>query len=126
MQINESTENYLEMILILKQQNGQVRSIDIVNELGYTKPSISVAMKKLRENGYINVDENGYISLEAQGYEIAAQMYDRHQTLTSLLIAAGVDKETAEKDACKMEHVISDESYRCLKNYFSKTKSGAK
>jgi len=125
-QINESTENYLEMILILKQQNGLVRSIDIVNELGYTKPSISVAMKKLRENGYINVDENGYISLEAQGYEIAAQMYDRHQTLTKLLIAAGVNKETAEKDACKIEHVISDESYQCLKNYFSKIESGAK
>ena len=118
MQINESTENYLEMILILKQQNGQVRSIDIVNELGYTKPSISVAMKKLRENGYINVDENGYISLEAQGYEIASQMYDRHQTLTNLLISAGVNEETAAKDACKIEHVISDESYQCLKNYF--------
>ena len=118
MQINESTENYLEMILILKQQNGQVRSIDIVNELGYTKPSISVAMKKLRENGYINVDENGYISLEAQGYEIASQMYDRHQTLTNLLISAGVNEEAAAKDACKIEHVISDESYQCLKNYF--------
>ena len=119
MQINESTENYLEMILILKQQNGQVRSIDIVNELGYTKPSISVAMKKLRENGYINVDDNGYISLEAQGYEIASQMYDRHQTLTNLLISAGVKEETAAKDACKIEHVISDESYQCLKAYFN-------
>ncbi|TCO68269.1 metal-dependent transcriptional regulator [Marinisporobacter balticus] len=125
MKIQESAENYLEMILILKERNGQVRSIDIVNEMGYTKPSISIAMKKLRENGYIKVDENGYITLEKLGYEIAVQIYERHQTLTQLLIAAGVNEETAMKDACRIEHIISDESYKCIKEYFKQSKGGS-
>ncbi|SHO53646.1 metal-dependent transcriptional regulator [Anaerocolumna xylanovorans] len=122
MQIKESAENYLEMILILKEQIGRVRSIDIANELGFTKPSVSVAMKKLREGGYIHVDENGYITLEEKGYEIASQIYDRHQTLTNLLVSAGVSKDTAAKDACKIEHVISSESYQCIKRYFLQNK----
>lgn len=122
MKIQESAENYLEMILILKEKTGQVRSIDIANELGFTKPSVSVAMKKLRENGYIHVDESGYITLEKAGYEIASQIYDRHQTLTGLLVSAGVSQDTAARDACKIEHVISDESYQCIKRYFHENK----
>ncbi|MGC6173065.1 metal-dependent transcriptional regulator [Lacrimispora sp. 38-1] len=123
MQIKESAENYLETILVLKQKHGQVRSIDLANELGFTKPSVSVAMKKLRENGYIHVDEDGYITLEKAGYEIASQIYDRHKTIMNLLITAGVSKETASEDACRIEHVISNESYQCIKNYFAKKES---
>lgn len=122
MKIQESAENYLEIILMLKERNGQVRSIDIVNELGYTKPSVSVAMKKLRQNGYIRMDKDGYITLEKSGYEIAAKMYERHKTLTQLLIMAGVNEETAMKDACRIEHIISDESYQCLKEFFLRGK----
>ena len=118
MQIKESDENYLEMILILKEQNGQVRSIDVANELGFSKASVSVAMKKLRESGFIHVEEDGSIVLEPSGYDIASKMYDRHKTLTQLLIDAGVNSDTAAKDACKMEHVISNESYQCLKSYY--------
>jgi DtxR family transcriptional regulator, Mn-dependent transcriptional regulator len=119
MQIKESAEDYLETILRLQEQTGHVRSIDIANNLGYTKASVSIAMKKLRENGYIHVDENGAITLEKAGQEIASKIYDRHQTLTNLLIAAGVSKETAAEDACRIEHVISNESYQCIKNYFN-------
>lgn len=120
MQIKESAEDYLEMILILEEQIGQVRSIDIANKLGFSKPSVSVAMKKLRENGYIKVDNNGYITLNKAGYEIASKIYDRHQTLTNILISAGVSKDIATKDACKIEHVISTESYQCIKQFFKK------
>lgn len=119
MQIKESAEDYLETILRLQEQTGHVRSIDIANNLGYTKASVSIAMKKLRENGYIHIDESGTITLKKAGQEIALKIYDRHQTLTSLLIAAGVSNETAAKDACKIEHVISNESYQCIKNYFN-------
>ncbi|BCJ99235.1 metal-dependent transcriptional regulator [Anaerocolumna chitinilytica] len=120
MQIKESAENYLEMILILKERVGKVRSVDIATEMGFTKPSVSVAMKKLRENGFIQVDENGYITLEEEGYKVAAQIYDRHKTLTELLISIGVNSETAAEDACKIEHVISTESYECIKKCFKK------
>lgn len=119
MQIKESAENYLETILVLQEKQGSVRSIDLAVELGFAKPSISIAMKKLRENGYISVDENGYIFLEESGYAIASQIYDRHKTLTNLLVALGVNKETAAEDACKIEHVISDDSYQCIKHYFT-------
>lgn len=120
MQLKESAEDYLETILVLNEQLGQVRSIDIANELGFSKPSISVAMKKLRRNGYIHVDENGYITLEKSGYEIASRIYERHKTLTNLLITAGASKKTATEDACRIEHVISNESYQCIKDYFEK------
>ncbi len=120
MQIKESAENYLETILVLQEKQGHVRSIDLANELNFKKSSISVAVKKLRENGFIAVDENGYITLEKPGYEIASQIYDRHKTITNLLISTGVSKETAAEDACRIEHVISNESYQCLKNYFHK------
>lgn len=120
MQIKESAENYLETILVLQEKQGHVRSIDLANELNFKKSSISVAVKKLRENGFIAVDENGYITLEKPGHEIASQIYDRHKTITNLLVSTGVSKETAAEDACKIEHVISNESYQCLKNYFYK------
>lgn len=118
MKIQESAEDYLEMILILRNRNGQVRSKDIVNEMGFTKPSVSIAMKKLRENGFIKVDENGFIKLEETGYAIAIHTFERHQTLTQLLKTVGVSEKTATKDACRMEHIISEESYQCLKAYF--------
>lgn len=120
MEIHESAENYLEMILMLEERKGQVRSIDIVNEMGYTKPSVSIAMKKLRENGYIKVDAEGYITLESSGLEIANRIYERHQVLTEFLMAIGVNEATALKDACLIEHDISEESYKCLKEYIEK------
>ena len=119
MQIRESAENYLETILILSQRKGkgEVRSIDIVNELEFSKPSVSVAMKHLRENGYITVDKDGYIRLTHKGLEIAEKMYERHTLLTKWLTALGVDEKTAVEDACRIEHVISDESFEAIKKH---------
>ena len=111
MKIQESGENYLETILMLGQSGHPVRSIDIVNELGYSKPSVSVAMKKLRENGYISMDNDGFIKLEAPGMEIANRIYGRHRKLTAFFIALGVAPDTAAKDACKVEHDLSEETY---------------
>ena len=107
----ESVEDYLEAILILSKQKPQVRSIDVANELGYSKPSVSVAMKNLRENGYISVDGDGYITLEAPGMEIAQRIYSRHRKLTKFFVALGVDPDVAAKDACKIEHDLSEETY---------------
>ena len=117
MQIRESAENYLETILILSQRKGkgEVRSIDIVNELEFSKPSVSVAMKNLRENGYITVDKDGYIRLTDKGLEIAEKMYERHTLLSQWLIKLGVDEKVAVEDACRMEHVISAESFAAIK-----------
>lgn len=117
MKIQESGENYLETILMLGQSGHPVRSIDIVNELGYSKPSVSVAMKKLRENGYINMDNDGYITLSETGLEIAEKMYERHTLLSSFLIRLGVDEKTAVEDACRIEHVISPETFQKLKEH---------
>ena len=117
MEIHESAENYLETILMLKERQGQVRSIDIVNHLGYTKPSISVAMKRLRENGYIEMDHEGYISLTDSGMEAARRIYTRHKWLTKFLVKLGVNEKTAETDACKMEHDVSDETFRKLREH---------
>ncbi|MCI2106992.1 MAG: metal-dependent transcriptional regulator [Intestinimonas sp.] len=111
MNIHESAEDYLETILVLHERLGQVRSIDIVNELGYSKPSISVAMKRLRENGYILMDHDGYITLTDAGRTIAQRIYTRHRLLTAFLVHLGVGKETAASDACKIEHDLSDESF---------------
>jgi Mn-dependent DtxR family transcriptional regulator len=118
--IQESAENYLETILMLHERIGLVRSIDIANELRVSKPSVSVAMKNLRENGYITVDKDGDIRLTASGAEIAERMYDRHTFLTKLLIALGVSDDIAANDACKIEHVISAESFEALRYYFQK------
>lgn len=115
MKIHESAENYLETILIIKNKKGTVRSIDIANELEFSKPSVSVAMKNLRENGYIDVDSNGYITLLESGLEIAEKMYERHTTLSNWLIGLGVNPETAVEDACKIEHIISEESFKAIK-----------
>ena len=119
MQIRESAENYLETILILSQRKGkgEVRSIDIVNELEFSKPSVSVAMKNLRENGQITVDKNGYIRLTDKGLEIAEKMYERHTLLSQWLIKLGVDEKVAVEDACRMEHVISAESFAAIKKH---------
>ena len=119
MQIRESAENYLETILILSQRKGkgEVRSIDIVNELEFSKPSVSVAMKNLRENGYITVNKDGYIDLTEKGAEIAERMYERHSLLSKWLITLGVDEKTAVEDACRMEHVISAESFAAIKKH---------
>lgn len=115
MNIHESAEDYLERILMLRLKNGMVRSIDIVRELDYSKPSVSVAMKRLRENGYIEMDGNGYITLLPSGEEIAARIYDRHQLLAEFLTRLGVSSENAVADACKIEHDISNESYEKIK-----------
>ena len=115
LKILESAENYLETILILQKRNGHVRSIDIANELDFTKPSISVAMKNLRQSGLIEIDGNGYISLLEDGRKIAETIYERHTILTNWLIGMGVPSEIADEDACKIEHVISEESFLAIK-----------
>ncbi len=117
MEIHESAEDYLEMILILKERTGQVRSIDIATEMNYSKPSISVAMRKLRENGYIEVDKDGFITLTKPGFEIASNIYSRHKMLTRFFTALGVDEKTAAADACKVEHDLSEETYEKIRIY---------
>jgi len=114
MNIHKSAEDYLEMILMLREQKGYARSIDIASSLGVTKPSVSFAMKNLRENGYILMDESNYITLTEKGMEIARRIYDRHKALTAFLLRIGVDEETARDDACKIEHDISDETYHAI------------
>ena len=120
MKIQESAENYLETILMLSQVKPHVRSIDIATELEFSKPSVSVAMKNLRENGYILVDPSGYITLSESGREIAETMYERHTLLSNWLMYLGVDRKTAVEDACRMEHVISESSFRHLKQSMDK------
>ena len=121
MEIHESAEDYLETILILKERIGQVRSIDIATEMNYTKPSISVAMKKLRENGYILVDKDGFITLTDSGLTIASDIYNRHQVLTNFFVSLGVDKKTAAEDACKIEHDLSAQTFEKIKEHAEKT-----
>lgn len=111
MNIHESAEDYLEAILVLKERLGMVRSIDVVHHLEYSKPSVSVAMKRLRENGYIEMDGEGYITLLPPGEEIARRIYTRHKLLTQFLIQLGVSEDVAAADACKIEHDLSDESF---------------
>ena len=122
MKIQESAENYLETILILQNRNSVVRSIDIVNELSFTKPSVSVAMKNLRENGYIDMADNGYITLTDKGRKIAETMYERHIFLSDWLVTLGVNPQTAVSDACRMEHVISSETFEAIKKHVKSTK----
>lgn len=117
MTINESAENYLETILILSHTLPVVRSVDIANELGFKKSSVSVAMKNLRENGCITVSDAGFITLTKRGREIAEMIYERHTLLSLWLERLGVDKETAARDACRIEHVISKESFEALKRH---------
>lgn len=117
MKIQESAEMYLETILVLSHRNNYVRSIDIAVELDYKKSSVSVAMKNLRENGYITVDSDGYITLTEEGKKVAQTMFERHTLLSDCLIQLGVDKKTAIEDACRIEHVISAESFEAIKKH---------
>lgn len=117
MKMQESGEMYLETILILSQRNTQVRSIDIANELGYSKPSISRAVNLLKNENYIDIDGKGYIILTEKGQEIASRMYERHKLLTKCLVALGVDEDIAANDACRIEHVISAQSFEKIKQY---------
>ena len=117
MKILESAENYLETIFMLSKTKATVRSIDIANELNFSKPSVSVAMKNLRTNGYIDMDHNGHITLLPEGRAIAEKMYERHTTLTNWLVTLGVSPEIAASDACRMEHILSEESYNALRKH---------
>ena len=117
MVLQESGEMYLETILILSSKNSFVRAIDVGEYMGFSKPSVSVAMKNLRENGYISMDPDGYIKLEAPGMEIAQRIYERHNVLTKMFVALGVDEETAAQDACKIEHSPSDTTFNAIKNH---------
>ena len=120
MRIHKSAEDYLEMILRLTEEKGYARSVDIAMGLGVSKPSVSVAMKQLREGGYIVMDKDNYISLTATGMEIAHRIYERHKVLTRMLTMIGVDEKTAEDDACKVEHDISVQTFTALKDQLEK------
>lgn len=117
MKIQESAENYLEAILMLKNKNGYVRSVDVANHLNFTKPSVSVAMKAFREEGYIQIDKAGDISLTEKGMEIAEKIYERHQVIAKALLALGVDEKTAYADSCKIEHDISNDTFQKIKTH---------
>lgn len=120
MNIYESAEDYLERILILKQKKGNVRSIDIANDMNFSKPSVSVAMKKLRENGYITCSEDGLLYLTDKGMKIASETYEKHIVLTKVLMDLGVPEQIARTDACKIEHDISKESFEAIKKHINK------
>lgn len=119
MKIQESAENYLETILMLKEERGAVRSIDIARKMDFSKPSISRAMSLLRENGYITMDKEGLIDLTDAGMEIASRIYERHRLLCKWLVALGVSPETASEDACRIEHDVSDETFQKIKEHIA-------
>ena len=119
---DESLEDYLETILMLYKSTRQVRSIDIANEMNFTKPSVSIAMKNLREKGYITMADNGYITLTESGKKRAESVFERHTILADLLISIGVNEETAREDACKVEHDLSEESFEAIKRVFHSSK----
>ena len=123
MELHESAEMYLETILVLKNRLGLVRSIDIVNEMDFAKPTISIAMKKFKAEGYITVDSSGFIDLTEKARDIAEKIYERHQVLSHIRMNLGVSQKQAEADACKMEHDISEETFTCLKKEYIKLKS---
>lgn len=119
MKIHQSAENYLETIYMINKSKGSCRSIDIANELGFSKPSVSIAMKNLRENGYIDVMGDGNIILLESGLEIAVRLYKRHTMLTEFLTAIGVSPSVASEDACRIEHILSEESIEKISNHLS-------
>ena len=123
MEIHKSAEDYLETILKLQREKGQVRSIDIVADMHFSKPSVSVAMKKLRESGHVIMDDNGLLTLTEEGEAIAQRIYERHQLLSRVLMALGVDAETAAEEACKIEHDLSDVTFEKLKAHLSSLNS---
>ena len=120
MNLQESGEMYLESILVLTENNPHVRSIDVCEHMGFSKPSVSRAIGLLKKGGYITVDKDGYITLTEVGREVAQKIYDRHRVLTDFLISIGVDGETAAKDACKIEHHISEASFEAIKRVLNK------
>ena len=120
MHIQESGEMYLETIHVLYKKNGHVRSVDVSEHMGYSKPSVSRAVGLLKNGGYIEVDHDGYITLTAAGLELAEKIYERHTVLTRFLTSLGVSPEVAAEDACKLEHAISDESLRAIKAFIQK------
>ena len=122
MKIHESAENYLETMLVLQKRNGYVRSIDIATELNFSKPSISNAMKQLRSKGYIQMDESRLITLTEKGRKVAEQIYERHQLISEFLEMLGVDSQTAAEDACKIEHVLSKETFEKFKEHVNEMK----
>ena len=124
MKTRESAENYLETIFILSQDGSRIRAIDIARELDYSKPSVSVAMKNLRENGYIETSQDGHIALTESGRVIAESMYDRHMLISDWLIFLGVDRKTAVADACRMEHSMSEQSFVAIKRHIEEWKRG--
>jgi len=126
MVIHESAEDYLESILILQERLGQVRSIDIVNELGVSKPSVSIAMKKLRENGYLSMAPDGLITLNDSGLEIASRIYHRHKTITKLFTELGVSPDIAAEDACRVEHDLNDETFRKIQEFVERDQPGSR
>ena len=122
MKLQESGEMYLETILVLSERMPHVRSIDICEEMGYSKPSVSRAMSILRNNGYVIMDDSGFLHLTESGMEVATKIYDRHNTLSAFLTSIGVEEETATEDACRIEHVISDETMAAIKAYLAKSR----
>ena len=120
MKIHASGEDYLEAVLILQKKQGMVRSIDLARHMGFSKPSISHAVGVLKNGGFLTVDEDGYFHLTEDGREVAEKIYERHQVFTEQLVAVGVDRETAERDACRIEHVISEEAFEKLKTSVEK------
>lgn len=122
MKIKESAENYLEAILVIQQKKGKVRSIDVAGELGFSKPSVSVAMKNLRETEHIVMDEEGFITLTEKGMAVAQGVFARHELIAEILIRLGVDRETAYEDSCKIEHSLSEQSFEKIKEFFENYK----
>lgn len=118
MKIQQSAEDYFETIYILKKRKGSIRAIDIVNELGFSKPTVSVALKKFRENGFVTVDSAGQINLTEAGLAIAKNIYEKHRIIAEVLISLGVDETTAYADSCRIEHCISDTSFSAIKEHF--------
>lgn len=120
MEIHKSAEDYLEAMLMLKEERGYIKSVNIAEKLNVSKPSVSTAVKHLRENGYITMDRSGFITLTDSGMEIASKIYDRHKTLTVFFQMLGVDSDTALDDACKVEHDISDQTFKAIKKQIKK------
>lgn len=120
MRITEATENYMEAILILGQQNGSVRAVDIANYMGFSKPTISQYMKQYVQQGLVSIASDGHITLTEEGMKVAQSTLEKHQVISAIFIAMGVNKDVALEDACKVEHDLSDETFRCMKNYYFK------